>query len=202
MTRAERVAQKLHSELVSKRILEVACGCGEFSIAASEFAESVHAIDLDAIRLLPKANSIGNLHFQIMDAVDMTYEDKSFDTVVMYNAIGHLTEIVEDILAECLRVLKNDGNIFIVSSFSMDKFFIDTTLIPYLKEKHIDFEINEDEIFMYVKVKHKKPLFEKILDAQLRAGTSSGSSTTDDDELIRVKDYPRSKVKIDDYEIG
>lgn len=202
MTRVEKVVQKLHSELASKNILEVACGCGEFSIAASEFAESVHAIDLDAVRLLAKANTIGNLHFQIMDAVDMTYGDKSFDTIVMYNAIGHLTEVIEDILAECLRVLKNDGSIFIVSSFSMDKFFIDTTLIPYLKENHIDFEISEDEIFVYVKVKHKKPLFEKILDAQLRASSSSGSSTTDDDQLILVKDHPRSKAKTDDYEIG
>ena len=201
MTRVEKVVNKLYSYLASKNILEVACGCGEFSIAASEFAESVHAIDLDTIRLLPKANTISNLHFQIMDAVDMTYEDKSFDTIVMYNAIGHLTEIVEDILAECLRVLKNDGNIFIVSSFSMDKFFIDTTLIPYLREKHIDFEVSEDEIFVYIKVKHKKPLFEQILNAQLRAGKPSGSSTTDSDERNLVKDYPRSKTKADDYEI-
>ena len=152
MTRVEKVVQKLHTEFASKNILEVACGCGEFSIAASEFAASVHAIDLDDSRLLPKAKMVNDLHFQIMDAADMTYEDKSFDTVVMYNAVGHLATIVEDVFDECLRVLKDEGSILIVSSFSMDKFFIDTTLIPYLKGKHIDFEKNEDEIFMYVKV--------------------------------------------------
>ena len=51
MTRVEKVVQKLHAEFASKNILEVACGCGEFSIAASEFAASVHAIDLDDSRL-------------------------------------------------------------------------------------------------------------------------------------------------------
>lgn len=194
MTRVEKIVQKLHSKLASKNILEVACGCAEFSIAASEFAESVYAIDLDDIRLLPEAKAIDNLHFQIMDATAMTYQDKTFDTVVMYNAIGHLAEIVGDVLAECLRVLKYDGSIYIVSSFKMDKSFIDSELVPYLnlKQSLIDFEIGEDKPFMYVKVMHKKPLFELILDAESRAGTARGSRTTDDAERILVKDYPGS----------
>lgn len=201
MTRVEKIVQKLHSKLASKNILEVACGCAEFSIAASEFAESVYAIDLDDIRLLPEAKAIDNLHFQIMDATAMTYPDKTFDTVVMYNAIGHLAEIVGDVLAECLRVLKYDGSIYIVSSFKMDKLFIDSELVPYLKQSLIDFEIGEDKLFVYVKVMHKKPLFELISDAESRVGTARGSRTTDDAERILVKDYPCSKAKETNNEI-
>jgi ubiquinone/menaquinone biosynthesis C-methylase UbiE len=161
MTRVQKVVLKLHSELASKNILEVACGCGEFSIAASAFAETVHAVDLDAVRLLPEAKNIHNLQFQRMDASHMTYGCRSFDSVVMYNAIGHLADIAEDVLAECLRVLKNDGSLFIVSSFSMDKRFMNTVLIPYLKETSLEFEASEDAPFMYVKVKHKKSPLDK-----------------------------------------
>ena len=155
MTRVEKVVQKLHSELTGKNILEVACGCGEFSIAASKYAEAVHAIDLDAARLFPEAENIPNLEFQRMDAANMTFANQSFDAIVMYNAIGHLAEIIGNVLSECLRVSKRGGSLYIISSFRMDKCYIAASLIPYLEENDIRFESNEDEIFIYVKVTHK-----------------------------------------------
>lgn len=155
MTRVEKVVQKLHSELTSKNILEVACGCGEFSIAASKLAKTVHAIDLDAARLFPEAKSIPNLHVHLMDATDMTFADQSFDAIIMYNAIGHLAGVVEDVLSECLRVLKRGGSLYIISSFRMDKRYIAVSLIPCLEGKHICFELNTDEIFVYIKVTHE-----------------------------------------------
>ena len=57
--------------------------------------------------------------------------------------------------------MKNDGSLFIVSSFSMDKRFMNTVLIPYLKETSLEFEASEDAPFMYVKVKHKKSPLDK-----------------------------------------
>ena len=44
---------KLHNELYCKDILEVACGCAEFSINFSKLAKSVHCIDLDDKHLPP-----------------------------------------------------------------------------------------------------------------------------------------------------
>lgn len=155
MTRVEKVVQKLHSELTSKNILEVACGCGEFSIAASKYAEAVHAIDLDAARLFPEAENIPNLEFQRMDAANMTFADQSFDAIVMYNAIGHLAGIIGNVLSECLRVLKRGGSLYIISSFRIDKCYIAVSLIPCLEGKHICFELNTDEIFVYIKVTHE-----------------------------------------------
>ena len=39
MTRVEKVVHKLQNELYCKDLLEVACGCAEFSICASKFAK-------------------------------------------------------------------------------------------------------------------------------------------------------------------
>ncbi len=58
--------------LEDKTILEVACGCVEFAIAAAELARKVYCIDLDSQRLLPEAFHIPNLHFETKDATSMT----------------------------------------------------------------------------------------------------------------------------------
>ena len=52
----------------------------------------------------------------------MTYGGASFDTVVLYNAIGHLADIAELVLSECLRVIRSRGCIYITSFFVWMKF--------------------------------------------------------------------------------
>ena len=47
MLRAEQAIKKIQGHIVDKNILEVACGCAEFSIAASKIAKTVICIDLD-----------------------------------------------------------------------------------------------------------------------------------------------------------
>ncbi len=39
----------------------------------------------------------------------------------MYNSIGHLTDYMEEIFRECIRVTVSNGNIYVISSFKMDK---------------------------------------------------------------------------------
>lgn len=112
---------KLHNELYHKDILEVACGCAEFSVSASKLAKAVHCIDLDNKRLLPDVRNCNNLKFCEMDATAMSYMNDCFDTIIMYNAIGHLQQVMEKTIEECLRVLRTGGKIFIISSFKMDK---------------------------------------------------------------------------------
>ena len=53
LTNVEKVVKQIQSDLEDKTILEVACGCGEFSIAAAKPARKVYCIDLDSQRLLP-----------------------------------------------------------------------------------------------------------------------------------------------------
>lgn len=152
MTRVQSVVQTIQADITGKDILEVACGCAEFSCCASKAAASVHCIDLDAFRLREEIQRCSNVTFEIMDATAMAYQEQSFDTVVIYNAIGRLSEIIEPILRECRRVARQDGAIYIISSFKMDKNIITTKLIPFLEEKNIPFTQKEDKYFTYVKL--------------------------------------------------
>ena len=159
MSRVEEAVQRLRSELEQKEILEAACGCAEFSINAARLAKSVCGIDLDSTRLSPKVKDCPNFTFCLMDVTAMSYGDDSFDTVVLYNAIGHLRDVLERAVKECLRVLRAGGNLHIISSVKMDKQVISHDLVPMLEHKNCSFQITEDNVFTDVHIKkedHKK----------------------------------------------
>lgn len=153
MTRVEEAVQRLRSELEQKEILEAACGCAEFSIHAAKYAKTVQSIDLDSGRLSPKAKDCQNLIFCEMDVTAMSYEDDSFDTVVIYNAIGHLWDVLEKAVEECLRVLRVGGNLHIISSVKMDKHVISHDLIPMFQQKKCSFLVTEEGVFTDVQIK-------------------------------------------------
>ena len=155
MKRVDRVLFRLMPDIVSKRVLEPACGCAEFSVAAATHAAEVVCFDLDDKRLDPTVRQTLKLRFEIMDATAMRFPDGSFDTVVLYNAIGHLAHIAEPVLWECLRVVKKSGAVWIVSSFRMDKAVIRETLLPLLDHMELSYSTQEDSVYTYVQIRRK-----------------------------------------------
>lgn len=105
-SRVAQAARLLSPHLTGRDVLEIACGTADFSLAAAETARSVTAIDLDDCRLSPAVRSGGSVCFQRMDAAALSFPDGSFDTAVLYNALGHLTAILPAVLSEALRVLR------------------------------------------------------------------------------------------------
>lgn len=149
MKRVERVIQHIADSLNDKDVLEVACGCAEFSYAASNIAKTVTCIDLDDTRIKLNIAERTNIKFQVMDATEMSFNDRLFDTAVLYNAVGHLEEIIDEVVSECQRVVKPHGTIYLISSFKMDKWFLRDTL---LRRLHENVEIQEIEPFLFVKI--------------------------------------------------
>lgn len=152
MKHAYQAIAHIAENINGKSVLEVACGCAEFSLAAAQTAQKVDGIDLDYLRLPPQARKTEGFTFTIMDATNMAFADASFDTAVMYNAIGHLGAVLEKVLKECLRVTKPDGAIFVISSFRMDMPVIDEKLLPLLAKKQIAFAEESDGTFRYIKI--------------------------------------------------
>lgn len=152
MKRVERAIEHIAENINGKAVLEVACGCAEFSIAAAQTAKSVDGIDLDYLRLPPSARKTEGFKFTIMDATNMAFPESSFDAAVMYNAIGHLGAVLEKVLKECLRVTKPGGAIFVISSFRIDMPVIDEKLLPLLAKKQIAFAEESDGTFRYIKI--------------------------------------------------
>ena len=155
MKRVDRVLFRLMPDIVSKRVLEPACGCAEFSVAAATHAAEVVCFDLDDKRLDPTVRQTLKLRFEIMDATAMRFPDGSFDTVVLYNAIGHLAHIAEPVLRECLRVVNTTGVVWIVSSFRMDKTVIQEMLLPLLDNMELSHSTQEDSVYTYVQIRRK-----------------------------------------------
>lgn len=153
MTRVQKIVQIFLNCIKDQDVLEAACGRAEFAICASTYARSVHCIDLTDSRLLPETSEHSNLFFQLMDAAKMDYPSASFDTVVLYNAIAHLGPALEQVMDECLRVLRpGGGTLLIISSFKMDKNVIREELIPLLERKKIKWEDREISAFYYMAV--------------------------------------------------
>ena len=152
MSRVSQVVKRIGETIINKDILEVACGCADFSLEASKIAKHVSCIDLDDFRLNPQIKECDNVAFFRMDATKLQFVDKSFDTIVIYNAVCHIKEIIPLVLSECMRVLRTQGQTYIISSFASDKVVIREELLPYLSSSGINISIDEDKYFIYLRI--------------------------------------------------
>ena len=91
------------------QVLELACGSGQFTLPLSGMAKSWEATDYspNMIREAQKRN-IPRAHFCTQDATALTYEDGSFDLVLIANAL-HVMPEPEKALQEIHRVLRSGG---------------------------------------------------------------------------------------------
>lgn len=120
MKKTDEAVQMIKQDIENKYVLEVACGTAELSLSASSYARNIVCIDLDSKRLARYVSERANISFQEMDAAEMTFEEDTFDTVIIYNALYHIKGQYDKIIAECRRVLKEQGIIFIIATWKLD----------------------------------------------------------------------------------
>lgn len=118
MKKADILAKMLIADIENKTVLEPACGAADFSLSASAYTDRVYCIDIDAGRL--DAENTNKFNFRLMDAAEMDFADNTFDTIVIFNAFYHIQSQWASIKKECMRVLKNDGVIYIVGTWKLD----------------------------------------------------------------------------------
>ena len=93
-----------------KTVLELASGTGLIAKHIVNAAAHIEATDASAEMILEakRDNQSAKLHFSVQDMFRLPYADKSFDVVIVSNAL-HIIPQPEKALAEIRRVLKNDG---------------------------------------------------------------------------------------------
>lgn len=96
--------------VAGKRVLELATGPGMIARHIAQSAQSVIATDFSAkmIETAQKQPAPENLSFEVADATELRFADKSFDVVIIANAL-HIIPEPEKALAEISRVLTDDG---------------------------------------------------------------------------------------------
>ena len=94
----------------AKTVLELATGTGLIAKNIVNAAAHIEATDASAEMSLEakRDNRSAKLHFSVRDMFRLPYADKSFDVVIVSNAL-HIIPQPEKALAEIRRVLKDDG---------------------------------------------------------------------------------------------
>ena len=94
----------------AKTVLELATGTGLIAKNIVNAAAHIEATDAstEMIAEAKRDNQSAKLHFSVQDMFRLPYADKSFDVVIVSNAL-HIVPQPEKALAEIHRVLKDDG---------------------------------------------------------------------------------------------
>jgi 2-polyprenyl-3-methyl-5-hydroxy-6-metoxy-1,4-benzoquinol methylase len=102
--------------VADKKVLDCACGEGYGSALLAQSATSVLGVDVSqqAIQHAKQRYSRRNLQFSIGDATALALPDETFDVVVSFETLEHLS-LQDQMLAEFKRVLTASGVLLISS---------------------------------------------------------------------------------------
>ena len=106
----EKMYELICPVVKDKTVLEVATGTGLIAKHIVKAAAHIEATDasVEMIAEAKRDNQSAKLHFSVQDMFRLPYADKSFDVVIVSNAL-HIVPQPEKALAEIHRVLKEDG---------------------------------------------------------------------------------------------
>ena len=106
----EEMYKLIRPVVKAKTVLELATGTGLIAKNIVNAAAHIEATDASAEMILEakRGNQSAKLHFSVQDMFRLPYVDKSFDVVIVSNAL-HIVPQPEKALAEIRRVLKDDG---------------------------------------------------------------------------------------------
>jgi phosphatidylethanolamine/phosphatidyl-N-methylethanolamine N-methyltransferase len=108
------ILDNLNSDLnATNNVLDIGTGTGSIPLSIWSKVSSVIATDIspEMIRIAnqkQKKSNIQNIDFQVQDSYKLTFQDKSFDTVIASNLL-HLLYELDKPLNEVKRVLKDNG---------------------------------------------------------------------------------------------
>jgi ubiquinone/menaquinone biosynthesis C-methylase UbiE len=113
-----------------KDVLEIACGAGQGLGLLAKKARKVVGSDISQQNLgyaKSKYSGVRNIEFRQFDAHNLPFEDKAFDTVIIYEAIYYLKD-PDKFIKEAIRVLRKGGSLIICS---VNKDWADFNPSPY-----------------------------------------------------------------------
>ena len=115
------------------QVLEVATGTGLIALQVAPFCNSIIATDFseNMIHVANQKDKPDNLTFAVEDATKLSFADKSFDMVIIANAL-HIMPEPEKALVEIRRVLKDDG-VLIAPNFVRGNTFRENISASFMK---------------------------------------------------------------------
>lgn len=116
----EEIKEKLKSHQIGD-ILDIATGKGDFIRFLKELGDSktITAIDQNEAygKMIGEAFPDIDVSYKVMDALNLEFDDCTFDTVSISNSLHHMPD-VDRLLSEAYRVLKTNGFLIVREMFS------------------------------------------------------------------------------------
>ena len=119
---------RLLGPLERKKVLELGCGFGRFSVFLAQQGAEVTAVDIGpdlvaAANALAKVNQV-DCEFQTANIVSLPFESQAYDIVIGIAVLHHLSEPdVSKALSEAYRVLNKTGRAVFFESVENSKLF-------------------------------------------------------------------------------
>ncbi len=109
-------------DLLNRRVLDIGCGFGWFELnALARGASVVVGIEITAVGLRTINTHLTDprLRTHIASAIDLPFEDASFDTVVCWEVLEHIPQYTEPVMfASVSRVLKPGGKFYLSTPYA------------------------------------------------------------------------------------
>lgn len=117
-----------------KTVLELAAGTGLIAKNIVNVAAHIEATDasVEMIAEAKRNNHSAKLHFSVQDMFRLPYADKSFEVVIVSNAL-HIVPQPEKALAEIQRVLRDDGVLIAPTFTHAENSFFENSKAFFLK---------------------------------------------------------------------
>ncbi len=108
-------------------VLDFGCGTGSFTRVMAQYCQQVTGVDVSG-KMVETAKQycggLSNVHFQLIDGETLPFESGFFDRVVARESLCYVPdEMLGDVLAEIVRVLKPGGRLLWLEQVSNDPFW-------------------------------------------------------------------------------
>ena len=137
----KQMYDRIPKVIEGKDVLEIATGPGMLAKHVAYAAKSIIATDFSdgMIREAKKGQYPDNLTFEVADAMALPYADKSFDAVIIANAL-HIVPDPVKVLSEIDRVLKDNGILIAPNFVEHNTGFVSKVWSGILKLAGVKFE--------------------------------------------------------------
>ncbi len=161
---------RIPSQIGGKEVLEIATGPGLLAKHVAGVSKSMIATDYSEgmIKEACKGEYPEQLKFEVADAANLPYEDKSFDAVIIANAL-HVMPGPEKALSEINRVLRTDGILIAPNFVGHKKGTVSKIWAGILKLAGIKFEHQwtPEEYLKWLEEHGWKVTFSKLLPSRI-----------------------------------
>jgi SAM-dependent methyltransferase len=108
------VIEQLLADKDVQRSLEFGCGFGRLTPTFARLSADHVAVDIDPKAVAAARTAYPKLSFQVFDGRSLPFSENTFNLVVTWTVLQHVPpEVIDDVLADILRVLRSDGRLLL-----------------------------------------------------------------------------------------